>query len=126
MQAICPNGSIPEPSRRTPGPIRISAPPKPMMTPRLRRRVRRSSVNRCASGSTKSGSAAIEMPAKAEGTYCWPQLSRLKGTAVLKVPISSRCGRVCRSGSGRRSTTISPTSATAPSVVRAQATVSGP
>ena len=34
-----------------------------------------------------SGTAPIDTPAKADETYCWPQLSKVKGMATLKMPM---------------------------------------
>ena len=116
------------PMAKTPGPIRTAAPMNPSTTPAVRRSVSGSFTKTWASGSTKSGSAAIEMPAKADGTCCCPQLSRKKGSAVDSTPIAARYPHRRRSPVGQRRpiTRISSISANAPSVVRAQATVSGP
>lgn len=128
MQAIWPNGSHPEPMRKIDGPISTTAPTKPKVTPTRFRVLSFSSVNICANGKTKSGRAAIEMPANADGTYCCPQLKSANGNAVFSRPMTIRYFHIRPSklGKGRLSARMSTNNAAAPKVVRAQATVSGP
>lgn len=117
---------MPAPSPITPGPINTKAPANPSDTPATPRRVIRSSEKTCASGSTNKGSAAIEIPAKADGTCVSPHDNKKNGSAVFKTPITTSQGQAAKGGIGRRIAAISTKSDTAPSTTRAVAKVNGP
>ena len=42
------------------------------------------------SGRINKATEAIEIPAKADVTYCWPQLSAINGAAVANTPENTR------------------------------------
>ena len=86
------------------GPIRTTTPRKPIAKPMVRRRVIASAgIRTWASGNTISATEAIEMPAKLEVVYWMPQLSSMKGIAVLsaEMKIIIRQGAPARSANSR-------------------------
>ena len=76
------------------GPKRINTPQKPQKIPKTVVVVIFSlATKRYESGSTNRATDAIEIPAKAEVTYCCPQLSAIKGAAVANTPENTRFGQ---------------------------------
>jgi hypothetical protein len=51
-------------------------------------------INVMAKGKTKSGTVAIEIPAKPLDTYCCPQLNNENGIALDNNPIPKQCSQI--------------------------------
>ena len=94
----------------------------------LRKKIRSPGTKKCASGKTKIGKAAMVIPAKAEGTCCWPQLSSAKGIALDSSPTKRTKRQTAISlklGKAMPRQCIRQKSAMAPMVIRPAARVSG-
>ena len=95
MQARRATPAFPAPSPT--GPISTTTPANPTAKPATLAQVIRSpGTNRCASGSTSSGTTAIEMPANPEVTCSWAQLRSAKGSAFEKSPMPMQCSQIRR------------------------------
>ena len=126
-------GRPPRPRLRRLGRSSRTTPAKPMTKPAALRSVIRSpGTKTCASGSTRSGTTAMVIPAKPELTRSWPQASSAKGSAFEKTPIPRQWSQMRRptrvDRGGRPVPEASATAArmTAAMPIRAAAIVSGP
>ena len=112
--------------------ISSTTPAKPMANPATRRRVSCSpGIRKWLIGSTSSGTTAMVIPAKLEVTYCCPQASRLKGMALVNIPMPKQCSqtrlsvRVAKAGRPSPAISAMPRSSAAASAILPVATQMG-